>query len=421
VPNASPKYAWARYARARLTSGRRSELLRGDQQRRDQAAGDQEDAHDQRGDEQQPTRVPDAALGTLPGIRGVSLDQRHDGHAGLEAGEAQGQLGEQEQGDADHHQRITVRPEQPALPFAQHVRVDRDPVQAVADDDGVQEQVHGHEGDRDADGLLEALEEDRPQQGDQHQRDCDLLAVQEMRGEGVLDDVGGGVGGREGDGDDEVGGHEAEQGEDEELALPPPQQVLEHGDRAFAMRALAGDPAVDRQGPQQRQQDEDQRGDGREGAGGQGGDAGLVAQRGEIVDAGQAHHLPPRVLVVSPFLDRGPLRLLEVTPEQPALEGAGGTVLGLLAWDDGLGHGSDRLSEISEMGFDLASYACVRFAATPIELARPHNVQRIRRDPGCPGCPGKGCQAEVRSAGGSASGSPLAIRASRSSAADRLV
>ena len=33
-------------------------------------------------------------------------------------------------------------------------------------------------------------------------------------------------------------------------------------------------------------------------AGGQGGDAGLVAEGGEVVDTGQAHHLPPRVAVL---------------------------------------------------------------------------------------------------------------------------
>ena len=36
----------------------------------------------------------------------------------------------------------------------------------------------------------------------------------------VLDQVGGGVGGRQGDGDHEVGGGETEQDQDEELALP---------------------------------------------------------------------------------------------------------------------------------------------------------------------------------------------------------
>ncbi len=62
---------------------------------------------------------------------------------------------------------------------------------------------------------------------------------QDVGDEGVLHDVGGGVGGREGDGDDEVGGDEAEQDQDEELALPPGQQALQHGDRALAVRALA--------------------------------------------------------------------------------------------------------------------------------------------------------------------------------------
>ena len=65
--------------------------------------------------------------------------------------------------------------------------------------------------------------------------------------------MGGGVGGREGDGDDEVGGHEAEQHQDEELALPPRQEPLQHRDRALTVEALGGDAAVDREGAEQGQ------------------------------------------------------------------------------------------------------------------------------------------------------------------------
>ena len=47
--------------------------------------------------------------------------------------------------------------------------------------------------------------------------------------------------------------------------------------------------------PEQRQRDDQQRRQRRQGTGGQRGDAGQVGQGGEVVDAGQAHDLPPRV------------------------------------------------------------------------------------------------------------------------------
>jgi hypothetical protein len=128
--------------------------------------------------------------------------------------------------------------------------------------DEVEGQVSGHQPDRDPDGLGEAPEEHPAQQRDQHQRDRDLVAVQDAGDQRVLQHVGGGVGGREGDGDDEVGGHKAEQHQHEELALPPGQQPLQHGDRPLTMRALGRDPAVDREGTEQGQQDQQ---DGRDG------------------------------------------------------------------------------------------------------------------------------------------------------------
>jgi hypothetical protein len=94
------------------------------------------------------------------------------------------------------------------------------------------------------------------QQRDQQQRDPDLVAVQDVRDQRVLQDMGGGVGGRQGDGDDEVGGHKTEQDQDEELALPPGQEPLQHRDRALTVRALGRDPAVDREGAEQGEEDQ---------------------------------------------------------------------------------------------------------------------------------------------------------------------
>jgi hypothetical protein len=170
-------------------------------------------------------------------------------------------------------------------------------VEAVADDDEVEQQVSPDEDDGEPDGLLEALEEDRAEQRDQHERDGDRVVRPHGRVR-VLDDVRRGVGRRERDRDDEVGGDEAQQDEDEELTSPTREQLFEHRDRALAVRALARDAAVDGERAEEGEQHEDERRHGRERAGGEEGDARLVAQSREVVHARQAHHLPPRVLVV---------------------------------------------------------------------------------------------------------------------------
>jgi len=69
---------------------------------------------------------------------------------------------------------------------------------AAAYDDGGQPEVGRDENDRDPDRLLEALEEDAAEEGEQGEGDDDLLALERMLEEGVLDEVGGGVGRREG-------------------------------------------------------------------------------------------------------------------------------------------------------------------------------------------------------------------------------
>ena len=114
----------------------------------------------------------------------------------------------------------------------------------------------------------------------------------------VLDDVRGRVRGRQGHRDQEVGGGEPEQHQHEQLALPEGQQPLEHRDRALAVRALLRHPPVDRQRPEQGQRDQHQGRERGQHAGGERGDARLVAEGGEVVDAGQAHHPPPRVALL---------------------------------------------------------------------------------------------------------------------------
>ena len=52
----------------------------------------------------------------------VALDQRHDDHAGLEAGEAEGQLREEQQGGPDHQRAGCRGPaSEPQSPVAEHV------------------------------------------------------------------------------------------------------------------------------------------------------------------------------------------------------------------------------------------------------------------------------------------------------------
>ena len=73
--------------------------------------------------------------------------------------------------------------------------------------------------------------------------------------------------------------------EDERLAAPARQPFFEHREAALAVRAERGDAVVDRQRAEQRQQHEHERRERREEAGGEERDAGLIAERREVVDA----------------------------------------------------------------------------------------------------------------------------------------
>ena len=125
------------------------------------------------------------------------------------------------------------------------LRIGQDVLQTDGHDDGIQREVGDHEGHGNADRLLEAFQKDSAQDGDEEERDRYLMPFQDRGQERILQHVRGGIGGGEGDRDDEVGGDEAEEDQHEELALPPGEQALQHGDRAFATRAFTGDPPVD--------------------------------------------------------------------------------------------------------------------------------------------------------------------------------
>ena len=93
--------------------------------------------------------------------------------------------------------------------------------------------------------------------------------------------------------DHEVGGRKAEQNQDEPLALPAAEQILEHGDGPLPGVAAPGDLRVDRQGAEQRHEDEDDGRDRGHRACREQRDAGLVAEGREVVDARQPDDLPP--------------------------------------------------------------------------------------------------------------------------------
>ena len=68
-------------------------------------------------------------------------------------------------------------------------------------------------------------------------------------------------------------------------------------DRALAVRRLAGHVGIDRQRAEQRDQHQHDRGQRRQQAGGLEGDRRLIAERAEVIDAGQAHDPQPEALV----------------------------------------------------------------------------------------------------------------------------
>src|SRR6185369_2321393 len=101
-------------------------------------------------------------------------------------------------------------------------------------DDGVQGEIGGHENDGDADSFSESLEKDDAEDAQQQKGDKHLAGEPGGR-ERVVDEVRGGVGRRQGHGDDEVCGRESEEDEDKDLATPFGKQALQHGDAALTV------------------------------------------------------------------------------------------------------------------------------------------------------------------------------------------
>src|SRR5262249_30183632 len=74
---------------------------------------------------------------------------------------------------------------------------------------------------------------------------CLLGASRRERPVRVGDKVLGRVGGGQSLGDDEVGGGEAEQDQDQQLAPPAEEEALQHADGALALGRTAGDVSLD--------------------------------------------------------------------------------------------------------------------------------------------------------------------------------
>ncbi len=288
----------------------------GDKQGGHEARGDEEPAHDQGGRGEQLPGAGDAAFGVLFGVVRPVLDLGHDDDAGFEPGQAQRQSREDQEGDADHRQGVAVLDGQQGPPVLDGLRRDGDLPGGSHDDHEIEDQEHGNNDDGDADGFPEPAEEDDGEEQQEPERHRHFLSVQPGRREWILDQVGCGVRGREGHGDGETGGGETEQYEHEHLAPPLGEELLQHGDGAFTVRALTRHALVDRQCTEQGDDNQDERGDRGECTGGCGGDGRLVSEGGEVLDAGQAHDPPPRLLLVIGAAGRVRMPLVFVV-EQP--------------------------------------------------------------------------------------------------------
>jgi len=205
----------------------------------------------------------------------AAAQQRHHRDAGLEPAHAEGELGEDEQAEQSERRRVPAH-DQRLPPAGEDLRVGGNLEEGAAERHQVEQQVGHAKGRRHPDRLPEAHQEDdrqRDQQGDQQA----LVAGPGVQ-QRVLDRVLGGVRGREGDGDDEVGGGEAQQDQHQDLGGPAGEQVLEHRHRALPRVGAGGHLAVDGQRPQQRHRHQDHGGERRQRSRGEEGDARLVAE-----------------------------------------------------------------------------------------------------------------------------------------------
>ena len=208
----------------------------------DERGADEEKRHDQGGGEHEPARVGDPCLFVV-WVFITAADKVDQEHAGFEAGEAEGELGEDQQRDPQGHPQAVALERRLVevvgargdlrKPLLEEGRVAEEVPQPAGDDQERQPEEDDDEDRGDAHDLGVALEEHRPEEQEEHRRYDDLIvgpgggAPCEDR---IADEVRGGVGGGERLRDHEVGGSKADQNEDADLPLPAAHEPLDHPD-----------------------------------------------------------------------------------------------------------------------------------------------------------------------------------------------
>src|SRR5688572_14984 len=135
------------------------------------------------------------------------------------------------------------------LPIPERLRVKpEDLVETPSDRNDVQKDKDDNDANGDPNGLIEAAQENKPQQSYQNQRDNDFVVEdrQAVCDEWVFDYMCRGVGRRKSDGDDETCRNEPEQDQDEHLALPARQEAFQHRNGTVSVWAFLRDPTVHR-------------------------------------------------------------------------------------------------------------------------------------------------------------------------------
>ena len=110
---------------------------------------------------------------------------------------------------------------------------------------------------------------------------------------GIIDEVFRGIGHGERARDHEVGRGKPEQNQDQQFANPAGDRPLEQPGCSLPVRRAARDIRIDRQGAEKGKQDNNDRCQGRQEAGGLERDGRLVCQTAEIVDADEAEDQEP--------------------------------------------------------------------------------------------------------------------------------
>ena len=225
----------------------------------------------------------------------VATHERHHRDARLEAGQPEREPRKNEQRHRDHQHRVAVLRKECLPPITEHDGMADDLRETDRDDDGVEREIDRDEHDCDPNRLAESFEEDRTEKRDEEEGDRDPLPTQEAGGERIFGDVCRRVRRGERDRDNEVCRGKAKQDEDEEFPLPPREELRQHRDRAFAVRARHRDTTIDRQRTEQRHENEHDRRDRREYARRERRDSWLITERGEVIHTRETHHTPPRL------------------------------------------------------------------------------------------------------------------------------